>query len=196
MGCHTWIYTKVDSYTKEMDEFLKKYCTKVTYEENGTISGRYEVPWGTCCKWFTESKYLNPIAESPNETVPVTDINKVPEEIRHLFYIDKAITVIPDAKWSVVFDEQGIYKDSGYHDLFRITNYPDVRIHSYEEAEKFINSEYVVEEFPEGWDDCEDHFDKDGNWYNLYKLDEPKSVVLDRVKKFYDEHPGTLIVFG
>lgn len=85
----------------------------------------------------------------------------------------------------MVFDEHGLYKltdDIYAHDPFRVYNYPSVRLHSYKEAEEFINSDKVIEQ----------KSDKNA----VYYISPSKKEALKICKAIYDKQPDTLILFG
>lgn len=118
----------------------------------------------------------------------------------YLFIPDDNFYEEPDYDSRLEFDDTGIYKELKTGDIFRISGYPDIMIHSYKEAENFIMSPKVVEELPEGYDKFEGDYEDDPDKI-LYSLSyrsegQTKKSVLEKIKKFYDEHPNGMIRFG
>lgn len=180
MGSHTWIYEKVKNVPS--DEVMFKYFMKVTFEDKYGKTGYWDLDYDLSNEWGVDCIRVFDI-----------DYSKIPEEIRHLASKEEdEFSEVVKANFSLVFDEKGTYKETRYHDIFRISGYPEnVWLHSYEECEKFINSKNVVTELPEGYDP-----DNAKLADRLYCLDKSKEETLDICKKFYKEHPDTLIKFG
>lgn len=174
MGCHTWVYEKVDNVPT--DEIMFKYFYRCTYEtlKNGKIlkNGSWELKYHE--EWETKTCYKN-----SSDEIEVTDINKIPEEIRHLFTLNENFTEIPSAECSLFFDETGLYKETNHHDIFRVNNYPEDVIHSYDELKAFVSQEGCCSEDSEA-----------------FQLAQTKEETLRIGKEFFANHPNTLIRFG
>lgn len=201
MGCHTWLYEKVENVPS--DEILLKYYYKETYEtidSKGTYkkSGHYALKYFS--EWQIPTHYKDQTWKRNRSKKKIIDINKVPKEIRHLFTPDDNFFESPDWDSNIHFDSTGFYKELKYGDIFRISGYPEVELHSYKEAEDFIMSSKVVEELPEGYDKFEGDYEDDPDkvLYSLsYRSDgQTKKSVLEIIRKFFDEHPNGLILFG
>lgn len=186
MGCHTWIYEKIENPLRE--EELLNYARKATYETKNIKYSWWELL--DCNQsWYTETCFKN----NPDSKDIILDFNKLPEVIRPFFTVVDYYYEIPEAKFSVVSDNTGFYKETGYHDIFRISNYPEVILHSYEECEKFINSKDVVEKLP---DDKSCYIDENGCERDYYCLAKSKEETLQICKEWFKEHPNTMIEFG
>lgn len=178
MGCHTWIYEKVDNIPSEVVMF--KYFFRTTYEDGKDKWGTWEMKDSLIDALWADTHYKN----SKNKDIQrIMSYGKVPNEIKHLAYPNEMFFEIPEADFSLLFDETGLYKECGYHDIFRVYGYPDVRLHSYKECESFLNSEKVVEP-------------NSRKGEGFYELGQSKTETLTTCKKFYDSHPNALITFG
>jgi hypothetical protein len=185
MSCHTWIYEKV--INAPSDEVMFRYFNKTTIEDGITKTGFWELKYLVAKDWYSETHYKNGATKSSQS---VLDINKIPKEIKHLVTYGNDYYEIPNIDFHLIFDDTGLYKESEYHDIFRISHYPEVMLHSYKECEEFINSNYVVTELPPDYNESKDY-------YKYAVLEElSKDTVLNICRNFYINHPNTLITFG
>lgn len=185
MGCHTWVYEKIENPPKE--EELLNYARKTTYETKNMKYSWWDLDYNQ--NWYTETNFKG----NPESKVKILDISKIPEEIHCFFSLVDYHYEMPEAEFHVVSDNTGFYKEMGYHDIFRISNYPEAILHSYEECEKFINSKDVVEELPDG---KSSYIDENGCERDYYCLAKSKEETLQICKEWFKEHPNTMIEFG
>lgn len=175
MSCHTWLYTKVVNPPTDNEMFT--HFVKTTHEDGKHLHGYWDAKYDTF-EQYNEEAYKD-------TTYKIISYDKLPDWLKKLAYKKTDLYDKPEATFNLVFDEHGLYKltdDTYAHDPFRVYNYPSVRLHSYKEAEEFINSDKVIEQIS----------DKDA----VYYISPSKKEALKICKAIYDKQPDTLILFG
>lgn len=160
MGCHTWFYKPMNVDIEEIKERIEN-----NFIENLDFYKRVS----------TGDIDENLLKAYPELTPKKGYHYYYNEEARYKKWIKKGKPVNQKYAWRALkLKERYIngmfYKDAGYHDCFRIGNYPDDELMSYDETIWFLNF----------------HHDKITIYDNTY----------DQINKFWRENPNGLIEFG
>ena len=173
MGCHTWFYKKADpqpeyeeirlKYLKMLDSNIEFYTKHI----NGTLD--------------ENTRYLfedSTIEDSIKHLEITKRIRRIVEKrlckvatVRHATYC----SIIPHH----LCERNGqLYLDAGLHDVFRIGDYPEDELLSFEETLQFLerNNDKIF------WGSSPDHIGRE--------------EVIKRLKEFWDKNPDGLIEFG
>lgn len=173
MGCHTWFYKKIEvqpTYEEVREKMLDYYRNELGYyERHLTDSLSKKEAWLFENKSKQESECL--------QAILLRTIRRIENRTCTL------ATLRRYAGWAVSGShfcerDQQFYEETGWHDLFRINEYPTDELLSLEETLEFIekNSDKIA------W----------GPLPTVYG----KEAVKARLKSFWDEHPTGLICFG
>jgi len=174
MGCHTWFYKKLETPPNEvMYKEIKNY-----FDEG--ISFNYKLAY--------DRDSIEPIFKDVEEYTPLFGEQYILQYVKEFGALEdkkedtewlmvKYASIVHDDRsiGSVIFLEgKGLFhepRDNGLpHDLFRVWNYPEDMLFSYEETIKYINDPKVKRE--------------------IY------DYTFDELKKFWDEYPDGMIRFG
>lgn len=159
MGCHTWFYKRSDRTLDECKAHLLAHLKQSVATYEGILSDpHYEgIDWQ---EWYPEwgtEHYQD-------------ELNKVRKNIEALesgaMSEDEIKRRQPDLDFRFIHGV--LYEDAGYHDLFRIHDYPADFLYSLEECLAYIDRRGCV----------------------TYEYTN------DKLEEFWEKHPGGLVKFG
>ena len=192
MGCHTWYYRKIERTQEE----AKQRCLSSLKRGRNLAWKIFRKPTSYCgINWAGEYDF------TPEEFKirQLTYINSLNRKIKIVSH-DKCKRAVwnrqNDRELTIYVDDKGLFiEDTGYHDGFRIGNYPDDQLFSLEETLKFLEDNDSKISF--GYSRCinpkADY--KERKWEEVDR-EEFKIKCIERLKKFWDSYPEGMIQFG
>ena len=161
MGCHTWFYKPLDinqglkdTMLKALDKFVKHMNNTGFYNRDPSERYGWENYW---TRFVDNPTGFNAEMKQIRKQILQGDIN---EYILEWFY-PKLTTEYGGKLYEVV---------DGFHDIFRVYDYPDDVLTSYKETVEYLKKK--------GYEVCM-HYD-----------------TLDNLRKFWKKYPNGIIKFG
>lgn len=165
MGCHTWFYKRLNP--QPTYEEVKKNVIALI---RGSIEFNNEVIDGTVDPIFLEDyPELTPEFAKNQNLVFERQIRMIERGLCKAAVYGRYMQF----EYGIQSINGAIYEDAGYHDTFRVYDYPDDNLFSLEETLKFIEK-----------------------YQNSDKVITVQKDTIERLKQFWDEHPDGCINFG
>ena len=185
MGCHTWFYRKLPiqpDYNTCKAQLLHKYNENLVlykrYLEGKNLDKQDKELIKFYPDYYGNKDWLTNSIQVLERLIRIVDKNLCKEAVMKRYRID-----VPSTRYTLTFYHNGTFYvdfDENYnsinHDVFRVSNYPDTVLHSYEEYLEFVNNPLNG-----AYLQC-----KEDTWNKANK----------KMKEFWDKYPDGIVKFG
>ena len=164
MGCHTLFYKPYTISLKEAKTLLlEQYKQDITYYSDKS----------------TDDAVIETI-KALRRGIILLENDLLPEED-----VWEDLLKLPNGQYAHYVKGKGMFAEADYHDVFRVWDYPDDELFSYEQTIEFVDNRLAN--------------DKNTIYFanNLNdNTQNDKEYALKRLRQFWEEYPNGMICFG